>query len=118
MGVSLDGYVGQFTDYYKEANNVKDSEMDKTLSKDFSKASDEELMDVCKQFEAYFLEQVFKRMDSMVPKNDKDKDSSTSQLVDYFKDTVIQDVAMKSTESNGLGLAQQLYESMKREYNL
>ena len=118
MGVSLDGYVGQLSDLYKEANSSKTSKMDETLSKDYSKASDEELMDVCKQFEAYFLEQVMKKMESMIPKSDEDKDSSTSQMVDYFKDTVIQEVAKQTTESQGLGIAQQLYESMKREYNL
>ena len=118
MGVSLDGYVGQVADLYKEANSSKTSKINLTLSKDESKASNEELMDVCKQFEAYFLEQVMKKMESMIPKSDEDKDSSTSQMVDYFKDTVIQEVAKQTTESQGLGIAQQLYESMKREYNL
>ena len=74
-------------------------------------------MDVCKQFESYFLEQVMKGMESMIPKSD-DEDSSVSQTVDYFKDTMLQELASESTDSRSLGLAQTLYESMKREYDL
>ena len=74
-------------------------------------------MDVCKQFEAYFLEQVFKGMESMIPKSDEE-DTSASKTVDYFKDTMIQELASQSTETQGLGLAQMLYESMKRDYQI
>lgn len=118
MSMSIDGYASQISDLYKTTNGQEATKMDATLSKDYSQATDEELMDVCKQFEAYFLEQMMKQMEKMVPKNDEDKDSSTSQLVDYFKDTVIQEMASQSTQTQGLGIAQQLYEAMKREYRL
>ena len=39
-------------------------------------------------------------------------------LVDYFKDNMIQELATQSTETNSLGLAQMLYEQMKRNYGL
>ena len=39
-------------------------------------------------------------------------------LADYYKDMMIQEVASTSTEQNSLGLAQMLYEQMKRNYNL
>jgi len=48
-----------------------------------------------------------------------DEDSSSSnQLIDYFKENTIQELASESTEQNSLGLAQMLYEQMKRNYNL
>ncbi|MEG1848154.1 MAG: rod-binding protein [Lachnospiraceae bacterium] len=83
---------------------------------DYSKASDEELMDVCKQFESYFLEQVFKEMQKTVPKSDED--SSSASLVDYFQDITIQELTAQSTETNSLGIAKSLYEQMKRNYDL
>ena len=43
---------------------------------------------------------------------------SSSQLVDYFKDSAIETLAGESTEKNSLGLAQMLYEQMKRNYGL
>jgi flagellar protein FlgJ len=80
--------------------------------------SDEELMEVCKEFESYLLEQVFKEMEKTSSIFGDDEDSSSSQMVDYFKDTTIAELASESTEQNSLGLAQTLYEQMKRNYNL
>ena len=118
MSISIDNYVGQLGDLYNNANNTTASKLENSLSTDYAKASDEELMEVCKQFEAYFLEQVMKGMESMIPKSDDDEDSSMTQTVDFFKDTMYQELASKSTETQGLGLAQTLYESMKREYKI
>ena len=42
-----------------------------------------------------------------------DESSSNKQLVDYFKDQTLQDLTQKSTETQGLGFAQMLYENMK-----
>ena len=77
----------------------------------------DELMDACKQFEAYFLEQMFKEMMKTIPESDETS-SSNSQLMDYYKDEMVQQIASDSTEQNSLGLAQMLYEKMKRNYNL
>ena len=86
-------------------------------SKDYSGADDEELMDVCKQFESYFIEQVLKEVKKTVPDTSFSKDSSTSNLVDYFMDETIQKVSENIQSQAGLGLAQQMYEQMKRNYS-
>lgn len=117
MSMSIDNYAAQFGDLYSKTDNTSASRLENTLSGDMSKATDEELMDVCKQFEAYFMEQVLKGMEKMIPKSDEE-DSSISQTVDYFKDTMLQEIANQSIETQGLGLAQTLYESMKRQYHL
>ena len=75
-------------------------------------ATDEELMDACKEFEAYFMEQVMKEMIKTTKLDGEDESSNT--MVDYFKDTAIADLAKESTDQNSLGLAQMLYEQMKR----
>ena len=75
-------------------------------------------MDVCKQFESYMLEQVFKHMDKTVMRNNDGKDASTENLVDYFRSQSIQELASQSTEKQGLGIAQQLYEQLRRNYGL
>lgn len=87
-------------------------------NKDYSKASDKELMDACKQFEAYFLEQCFKEMMETVKNDDEFSSGSTSTLVDYFKEEMVKEVASQSTEKNSLRLAQMLYDQMKRNYDL
>lgn len=109
--------IGNINSSYKDmyAANATTSKLEGQLKSDYSKATDDELMDACKQFEAYFLEQMFKAMVKTIPKDENGSASSTSML-DYFKDEMIQKVAADSTEQNSLGLAQMLYEQMKINY--
>jgi flagellar protein FlgJ len=86
-------------------------------SKDYSGADDKELMDVCKQFESYFIEQVLKEVKKTVPDTSFSQDSSTQNLVDYFMDETLQKVSENIQSQAGLGLAQQMYEQMKRNYS-
>lgn len=108
-------YTGLLT-----TQNTTGTKLKETVNNaDYSEASDEELLDVCKQFESYFLEQVFKEMQKTVDCfKDENSSSSNSNLVDFFKDSAIQSLATTSTENQGLGLAQMMYEQMKRNYNL
>ncbi len=97
------------------------SELEKTLgSGDLSNASDDELMQVCKDFESYFIEQMFKSMEKMIPKDeDEDENSSMSSMTDYYKEEMMSKYAEYASESDGgkgLGIAQTLYEQMKRTY--
>ena len=50
-------------------------------------------------------------------KSDDDSDPNQN-LVDYFRENTLQELASTSTEKEGLGIAQMLYEQMKRNYNL
>ena len=116
--MDISGLSNVYTEYLnQQTDNVSSKKMQDTVSKDYSKASDDELLDVCKQFEAYFMEQVFKQMEKTVIKADESSGNSGA-LVDYFKDSAIQELTKTSTETQGLGIAQALYEQMKRNYGL
>lgn len=109
---SINGMTGMTS---TAANNAAASKLEDQLKTGYKGASDEELMDACKQFEAYFLEQMFKAMQKTIPNYSTDGMSgSSSSLMDYYKEQMIQKVAEDSTEQNSLGLAQMLYEQMKR----
>ncbi len=86
------------------------------LKADWSTANegtdDEQLMDVCKQFEAYFIEQVMKEAEKTIPETEYSL-QSTGTMVDYFKDSMIQELASRVTDAGGVGLAQMLYDQMK-----
>ena len=112
--------ISSLTEYYTSVTGeTKATELARNLSGKAENAStDDELMDVCKQFESYMLEQVFKHMDKTVMRNDDGKDASTENLVDFFRGQAIQDLASQSTEKQGLGIAQQLYEQLRRNYGL
>lgn len=112
--------ISSLTDYYTSVTGEAGAtELARSLSGRAENAStDDELMDVCKQFESYMLEQVFKHMDKTVMRNNDGKDASTENLVDYFRSRSIQELASQSTEKQGLGIAQQLYEQLRRNYGL
>ena len=100
-----------------QAESSRAQAMQNQLKTDYSKATDKELMDACKQFEAYFIEQVFKGMEKTIPES-QFSNSSTSSLVDYYKDTMMQELASQTTESDSIGLAQSMYEQMRRNYGM
>lgn len=111
---SLSNYYNSMTSQMSpSANNISHLSEAGVAAK-----TDEELMEVCKEFEAYFLEQVFKEMEKTTTIFGEEDKGSSSQLVDYFKDSTIAEIAGESTDQNSLGLAQMLYEQMKRNYQI
>lgn len=111
--IDTSGLTNIYSEYATQtATQAKADKLKNVAGSVNAEATDEELMDACKQFESYFLEQVFKQMWKTVPNSTKDQ--STGNLVDYFKDATIQELASQNTEKDGLGLAQMLYEQMKR----
>ncbi len=110
--------TSMYSDIYANAANQSASKLQGKLDgADYSKATDEELMDACKQFEAYFVEQMYKSMLKTIPENEE-VSNFTGTMMDYYKDQMIQGIAEQTTEQSGLGLAQMLYEQMRRNYGL
>lgn len=108
-----------YSDYYTQATNASTAALQNTLGSVGSTSTEEELMDACKEFEAYFIEQLYKGMEKTIMKADDDDSSSVSQYTDYFGDMQTQEYAKLATEQgDGIGLAKQLYEQMKRNYGL
>lgn len=64
--MDIGGISSLYTDYVQNQNTEETKLKEKLDSTDYSQATDDELLDACKQFEAYFLEQVFKEMEKTV----------------------------------------------------
>ena len=114
--MDISGITSVYNDIYASSSNQSASKLESELKTDYTHATNEELMDACKQFEAYFLEQMFKEMMKTIPKNEES--GSTSNMMDFFQDEMIKEISSDSTEQNNLGLAQMLYEQMKRNYGI
>lgn len=103
-------------------------------TKDLSLASDDELMEVCKDFEEYFVEQMVKSMIKMADVDGEDdngygsifglsseSDSGMSTMSDFYGDkmvTMLSEALCSSENGQGLGIAQNLYNQMKRNYSI
>ncbi|WP_051538003.1 hypothetical protein [Butyrivibrio proteoclasticus] len=102
-----------------ESKNASRAAVENKIRSTSNTATDDELWEACKSFEAYFLEQVFKEMQKSVDAIKPDKsDNSTQTLVDFFKDQTLQEVCSTSADIQSNGFAQMLYENMKRNYNI
>lgn len=113
------GSSSLYTDYMTSTvSSSKATALSNKAKQDYSDASDEELMEVCKEFESYFLEKIFDTMiDSTKLFSDEEESTYASKMVDYFKDTAVQTMASQATEQGTLGIAQTLYDQMKRQYS-
>lgn len=90
---------------------------DQLNNRDYKNATKDELMDACKEFEAYFLEQMYKSMIKTIPQSEGIS-SSNMTMMDYYKDQMVQNIAKETTDQNDMGLARMLYEQMCRNYGL
>ena len=113
--MDINGLNTDYTNYLSQSSAAS-AKMNQIKNTDYADATDEELMNACKQFEEYFVEmtlkEVFKTVDLFGMSESTSSAMSTSK--DLMKDSMVQSFAEKITEEANLGLAQQLYESMKR----
>lgn len=134
----MDNMISNINSIYSNnstyTNATTNSISSKLNSTDLSKATDDELMEVCKDFESYFVEQMMKAMVKMssIDGSDSDNiyaslfgvtddsDSGMSTLSSYFGDELVSQMAGQVTESQGkgLGIAENLYKQMKRNYSI
>ena len=121
MSMDLTG-LGMYTDYMTDTNRVNTENLQKKLENTSQAETTENdaLLDACKQFEAYLWEQIYKEMEktTKVFSDDEDEDAYASNMVDCFKDTVIQQISSQTAAEQSNSLAQMLYEQAKRNYNL
>ena len=110
--MDISSLTDSYMDLFKTQNSQTAAKLEQQNKKDYSNATDEELMDACKEFEAYFVEQMFKEMQKTVPEEEYSS-ASTQNMVGYYRDNMLQEMAKMSTENGELGLAQMLYEQMK-----
>lgn len=106
--------------YLEQAKITGASAIDGSLNKNYASATEEELMDVCKEFEAYFVEQMFKAMEATtkIPGSDEEKDTSVTATLDMFGDELQKEYAKQAINTQDFGIAKTLFEQMKRNYGL
>ena len=86
--MDISSISSMYSDIYASSSSQSASKLQNKLDADHSQASNEELMDVCKEFEAYFLEQMFKEMMKTIPENEENS-GSMSNMMDYYKDEMV-----------------------------
>ena len=110
MAISIGG-DSLYLQSMQNASAAKAEKLSSSLSNiEKGTATDEELMAACKEFETYLVEQVIKNTKSAM----LDDEDSQGEYMKMFGDKLNQSYAEMITETTDLGIAQMLYESMKR----
>ena len=98
------------TNYSTTANDIASSRLTSQVQ---NAESDEAMMDACKQFESYMIQQMFKTMQESAKIFSEEEDDSTD-YVNMYEDNYLSPIAEQMVNSGqGLGIAEQLYTSMK-----
>lgn len=109
-GISTLANTNATTNY--EANKLKNS-----VNNVSSETTEDELLQVCKDFESYFIEQVIKQVKESLSLNEEEN-SSLATLTDYNMDFAIEAISDEVLDEVGTNFTQQLYEQMKRNYGI
>ena len=99
-------------------NNAQLQAADKLSAQIEGAANDEDTLQACKDFEAYMLEQIFKRMNESAKLlgDDEEEDATSHQYVELFEDNYYQEIAKQMMSSGqGVGIAEQLYQSITNQ---
>ena len=116
--------ISSLTDYSSAllSNTQSTAASDKVSSKLSSvnkDSTDKELLDACKQFEAYLWEQVYKNVDKTTNVFGSQSDGSyAGNMVNMFSDNLIQEVSKMSVGEGDNSLAMRLYEQLKVNYGI
>ncbi len=105
------------TNATNSANKAKAEGLTNSVNGLSSESTEEELKEVLEDFESYFIEQIIKKMKDTFTEDDKES-SVASQYTDTFMDYAIEDVADIILDEIGGNMTQQLFEQMKRNYNI
>ena len=90
MSIGIDSISAMIDQTSSSAANSRANSLENTLGVDLSSASDDELMDVCKEFEAYFVEQVMKEVEKTIPDDEDEDDGGDAVDEDGILDHLFQ----------------------------
>lgn len=124
MDLGMSGIGNYILSSNKNSTDALENKLNSVSVKDAEQtqeAAEKELLEACKQFEAYLWEQVLKGMEKTAKMfgDDDEEEGYAGNMVGVFQDTFIQEMASQVTsESQGANsLAQTLFEQMKRTYS-
>lgn len=102
-----------YSAYGTSAKSASASSLQSSLGNISASTDDDDMLEACKGFEAYFVQQIIEQAKTSLVGKDEEEEGEYMQ---YFGDMLNEQYANMIVENGGTGLAQQLYESMKNTY--
>lgn len=82
-----------------------------TLDEAVKKQDQKALQDACKQFEAYFMQQMLKEMRSTIQRSDFIAENRGEEI---FTEMLDEEYSKEASKGGGIGLAKMLYEQLSK----
>ena len=117
MAITLDPTMSYAASSQNIYNDAQIAAADRLSTQIEGASTDEETLKACKDFEAYMLESIFKKMnESAKLLADDGEEDSSKQYVEMFEDNYYQSLAQSMMASGqSIGIAEQLYQSITNQ---
>ncbi len=99
--------------YQSITENAKTENFSNILDKAIADKDDEKLMESCREFEAYFVQTMYKEMLKTV--DDSNSLFQKSQATEIFNDFLVEEYAKNISSGKGIGLTSMMYEAIKKQ---
>jgi flagellar protein FlgJ len=96
-----------------KSKQAADDDFEKKLKAAAESGDNEELKEVCHQFESIFISMMFKQMRATVPESDYLQSDSATKIYNSMLDDELCEAASK----RGIGLADMMYKQMSKQYS-
>ncbi len=103
-----------YSTYSQNISSANTQSLTNSLQNAESSSDADQLMSVCKNFEAYFVQKIIEQAKNTFSEDEEEE----GEYMQYFGDIMNEQYANIVTESGSFGLAQQLYDSMKSNYHI
>lgn len=109
--MDIKGIGNDITNTYSQITNSQGSEdeFQKIFDKAIEDQDDKQLKEACQEFEAYFVQNLFKEMRKTVPDGGLFESSNEGQI---YEDMLDEEYSKTIAENNGAGIANALYKQL------
>ncbi len=101
--------INSYTPYIPSTNNSNLSQT--KLEKAYTEKDDQELREACQEFEATFINMLFKEMRKTVGSSD------SNFAMDTYQQLFDEEIANSASKGNGIGIADMMYNQLAAKLN-
>jgi len=115
--MDIKGIGNDITNAYSQIKTSEDSEIEfqKIFDQAIGEHDDKALKEACQEFEAYFVQQLFKEMRKTIPEGGLIEASNEGQIYEEMLD---EEYSKTISINNGMGIASSLYKQLSTKQNI
>lgn len=93
-------------------DGAKDADFQASLEKAFDEKDDKKLREACRNFEAIFMNMMYKQMRATIQKSDLLPDDNATEVYQSMLD---EEIVSEASKGRGMGLGEMLYKQLSKD---